>query len=135
MTQTIILCVLGLLIWIWLMGYLNAIFFVKDFKNEESFLFLEANACAFIESNRIKHSSNLNSKNKQSILLKIFSINADYTLIGKSKLDNEIKIFRATLKKTWIPFNIKRELNIVEESDKEIISEITQNKNVAQHHV
>ena len=117
------------------MGYLNAIFFVKDFKNEESFLFLEANACAFIESNRIKHSSNLNSKNKQSILLKIFSINADYTLIGKSKLDNEIKIFRATLKKTWIPFNIKRELNIVEESDKEIISEITQNKNVAQHHV
>ena len=135
MTQTIILCVLGFLIWIWLMGYLNAIFFVKDFKNEESFFFLEANACEFVKSNRINHSNNLNAKTKQSILSKIFSINSNYTLIGKSKLDNEFKIFRATLKKTWIPFNIKRELNIIEETDKEIISEITKNKNVAQQRV
>lgn len=112
--------------WIWLMGYLNAGFFVSNFRKEESVDLLKAYGCEFVEVTKPKELelNNISNERTSSFLNKVFSKTSEEILIGHSKHEERFIPFWIILTKSWLPFNSKRTLNFIEITDSKVLESV-----------
>lgn len=100
--------------YIWIIGFLNASFFIPFFKENEANDFLEAHGCEFVKCEEIKNDGR--HRLEENFLKRFYSYKTYYQITAKSISDGSGKNFRLILTKTHLPFNSKRALHYFEES-------------------
>ena len=106
--------------------FLFPLFFKPRLSSTEAIKIIESKNCLLIdyspltqkEKNRFKKPNSLN-------LVNLFSIKSQYKLIGQSINDNKYRLFWLEIKSLPTPF-IKRKLDLKEENNSEILTELQQ---------
>ncbi|WP_178984774.1 hypothetical protein [Winogradskyella helgolandensis] len=110
----IVLLIILFPFYVWITGFLNACFFIPFFKEGEANDFLEAHGYMFINCEEIKNDGR--HRLEENLINRLYSFKTYYQITAKSISDGSDKSFRLILLKTYLPFNIKRELYYFEQS-------------------
>ena len=98
--------------YIWVIGFINAEFFIPFFKADDANDFLEAHGYEFVNFEEIKNDGR--HRLEENRFNKWYSSKTYYEITVVSILDHSEKKIRLILKKTYIPLLSKRTLYFFE---------------------